>query len=153
MEYRLFNHAQPLSRNFHLARYSGASNPTRTLYFSSPTYEIDGVTAGNATCNCRKAHLDHMAALSQLGDESNAECSSTTTTTTTTTTEKPKTFLSQLKPCPQNTKKCNNNAKRNKCNTKAKCEKNSFCRAHCKKHCFYKGSMKTGCYKVLYDGN
>ena len=29
------------------SRYYGSSNPTRAMYFSSPTYTIDGVVAGS----------------------------------------------------------------------------------------------------------
>ena len=137
----------PFLLYFDIARYARGSNPTYTMHFASPTYRIDGVKAGNATCNCRKAHLDYMVAISRLGDESNAECS------TTTTTKKPKTFLSLQKPC-RNTRKCNNNAKNNRCNTQANCERGrwaNFCKVNCKNHCYSKGSTNTGCYKVLYE--
>ena len=45
------------------------------MYFSSPTYQIDGVTAGTSSIDCRRSHLKYMGQISRLGDESNPPCS------------------------------------------------------------------------------
>ena len=50
------------------------------MYFASPTYQIDGVTAGTSSIDCRRSHLEHMGPISQLGDESNPPCSTGGTT-------------------------------------------------------------------------
>ena len=50
------------------------------MYFSSPTYQIDGVTAGTSSIDCRRSHLTYMDDISRLGDESNPPCSTGGTT-------------------------------------------------------------------------
>ena len=50
------------------------------MYFASPTYQIDGVTAGTSSIDCRRSHIEHMDFISQLGDESNTQCSTGGTT-------------------------------------------------------------------------
>ena len=55
---------------FRYYNFSAGFN-TPVNYFSSPTYEIDGVRAGNEDfADCRRVHLENMQAMSQLGDES-----------------------------------------------------------------------------------
>ena len=50
------------------------------MYFSSPTYQIDGVTAGTSSIDCRRSHITNMGQISQLGDESSPPCSTGGTT-------------------------------------------------------------------------
>ena len=57
------------------SRYEGPDNAIRAMYFSSPTYQIDGVTAGKSSIDCRRSHLTYMGQISRLGDESNSPCS------------------------------------------------------------------------------
>ena len=61
-----------------MTRLRGPKNPIQTMYFSSPTYRIDGVKAGTGAIDCRRSHLEHMTAISQLGDESSPSCETTT---------------------------------------------------------------------------
>ena len=70
------------SRYYNLT--AGYNTPVN--YFSSPTYDIDGVRAGNEEfADCRRVHLENMQAMSRLGDESYS-CPVTPTTPTTTDT-------------------------------------------------------------------
>ena len=41
----------------------------QVMYFSSPTYKIDGVTAGNSVNDCRRAHVTYKDAISRVGNE------------------------------------------------------------------------------------
>ena len=50
------------------------------MYFSSPTYQIDGVNAGTSSIDCRRSHIQVMDDISQLGDESSPPCSTSGTT-------------------------------------------------------------------------
>ena len=59
------------------------------MYFSSPTYQIDGVTAGTNSIDCRRSHLTYMDDISRLGDESNPPCSTIGTTSSPPTTSSP----------------------------------------------------------------
>ncbi len=71
--------------------YYNVSNPTQLNYFSSPTYQLNNVTAGIVNqVDCRRAHVERALTMAGKGNQL-GQCSNHTATTTTTTTQMPTT--------------------------------------------------------------